>query len=59
MNYYSNIFYHLLGLLDEGYMLHPEYLLKTYLDKATFNIERPLMDISLLGRKIFEKGNYE
>lgn len=56
MNYYSNIFYHLLGLLDEGYMLHPEYLLKVYLDKAAFNIERPLMDISLGDKKIFEHG---
>tara|TARA_B110000238_G_C15933946_1_gene356002 strand:+ start:40 stop:717 length:678 start_codon:yes stop_codon:yes gene_type:complete len=59
MNYYSNAFYHLSGLLDEGYMLHPEFLLKQYLDKASFNIERPLMDMSLKGVKIFEKANYE
>lgn len=55
MNYYSNTFNNLIPILDSGHMLHPEYLLKVYLDMSGMQIVRPLMNLSFRGIKVFEK----
>lgn len=55
MTYYSNAFNNLLPILDMGHMLHPEYLLKVYLDMSGYTLVRPLMDLSIRGIKVAQK----
>lgn len=53
INYYSNIFNNLTQILNSGHLLHPESLLKVYLDMSGLQLVRPLMDLSLRGIKVY------
>ena len=55
MNYYSNLYFSLINMLESGHVLHPELLLKSHLDKGGFELKRPKMDLSLRGIKVHEK----
>jgi len=55
MDYYCDMFNNLLPMLDSGHILHPEYLMKVYLDLSGFKINRPKMDVSLRGIKVYSK----
>lgn len=41
INIYMNLFSHVINILDRGIILHPETLLKVYLDESKVNIKRP------------------
>lgn len=59
MNYYCDMFNNLIPMLDDGHMFHPEYLMKAYLDLSGFSIQRPIMEMSLRGIKVYSKeANY-
>jgi hypothetical protein len=55
MGYYSNLYFSLINMLNSGHVLHPELLLKSYLDKGGFDIIRQKIDLSLRGIKVHEK----
>lgn len=55
MDYYSNLYFSLLNMLNKGHVLHPELLLKSHLDRGGFEIKRPKIDLSLRGIKVHEK----
>lgn len=55
MDYYSNLYFSLINMLESGHVLHPELLLKSHLDKGGFELKRPKMDLSLRGIKVHEK----
>lgn len=59
MNYYCDMFNNLIPMIDSGHLFHPEYLMKIYLDMSGFVIERPKMELSLRGIKVYSKeANY-
>ena len=46
---YTNLFKHIINILDTGIIFHPETLLRKYLEKTGVNIKRPEIQYRFLG----------